>query len=91
MSRCDGAGGKAKVRPALEGVTGFDGQADDPRGDQFVVADPGDTDAGVTRRRPEFGHDAPVRRHPDTLAGFDPADVATEVVLQIADACGDHA
>ena len=73
------------VRPILGEIARLEGWTDHTRSDKLVeTASSGRFGGGS--RRDKLGDDATVRRDGDTLARFDPTDVATEVIFELANA-----
>lgn len=86
---CGGPWREPDVRPLFEGVTSLDGRANHTGRDELVEP----TTAARSRRRAggnKLGYDAAVRRDRDTFARLNPPYVATQIVLQLADARRRH-
>ena len=79
---------KPDVRPPFCRITGFEWWANHSGGDELVKA------AGralrMYARLDKLSDHAAMRRDRNTLAGFDPPNVAAQVVLEFANACGSH-
>ena len=86
---CGGPSREPNVWPLLEWIASLERRPDDTCRDQLLVP----TRASGSRplnRRNKLRHDAAVRRHGDAFARLNPSYVATQIVLQFADACRRH-
>jgi hypothetical protein len=87
---CSGSGREAQIRPVLQWVARLERRARDACSHEFVVSRPISI-GHVCRRRTKFRNDAPVRGHRHPFAAFNPTDVMTQIVLELANACRNHA
>lgn len=87
---CGAPAWQAQIRPILEGVARFERRSRDTCGDEFIVPRPVSI-ADACRRRAKFRDDASVRGHGDTLSSFNPTHVLAQIVLELANACRNHA
>ena len=80
--------GESNLRPTLGRVAGFEWRPNHARRDELVKA------AGclscLCARRDEFRYHAAMSGDRDTFAGFDPPDVAAQIVLELSDTGGSH-
>jgi hypothetical protein len=87
---CGGSGQEAQIRPVLQWVAGLEWRARDACSHELIVSRPisiGD----VCRRRAKFRDDAPVRGHGNPFATFNSTHILTQIVLELANACRNHA
>ena len=80
-----GSRGKPDVRPRFCRVSGFERWANHSGGDELVKS-PGRAFRRCTWLDKLSDHAAVSRDH-DALAGFDPANIAAQVVLELANSC----
>ena len=80
-----GAVRQPDVRPVLERVTSFHGGMENAGRNEFVPPASGRS-AATASWRDEFGDHTPVSGDRNTLARFDSADVAAQVVFELSDA-----
>jgi hypothetical protein len=76
---------KPDVRPALRRVASFEGWSNHAGRHELVETAWTAAPVGGSGRN-QFGHDPPMRRDRDALTCVNSADVATEIVCQLANA-----
>jgi hypothetical protein len=83
-----GSSRKADVRPPFCRVTGFQWWAN--HSGRYELVEAARCALCLCARRDKLRDDATMSRDRNTLAGLNPPDVPTQIVLQFADACGGH-
>ena len=76
-------------RPVLEWIAWFDWRMKNAGGDQLLPAVGRRASATIARRH-QFGDDSAVGGNRHSLTRLDATDVATQVVFDLTDACGNH-
>lgn len=82
------SGGKANLRPAFSRIARFERWTNQSRRHQLI--EPGRRAACPRCRGDEFSNHAAMSRDRNPFTGFDPANVAAQVVLELPDSCGCH-